>query len=87
DDWSVMYFNRFIGDMRDSNTNDNVGDILYHNISGTYHVNDTTILSLGIKNFTDEKPVTVSNGSDGGTVPEVYDTIGRTIYGGVTVKF
>lgn len=87
DDWSVMYFNRFIGDMRDSNTNDNVGDILYHNISGTYHVNDTTILSLGVKNFTDETPVYVSNGSDAGTVPEVYDTIGRTIYGGVTVKF
>lgn len=87
DDWSVMYFNRYIGDMRDLNTGDNVGDILYHNISGTYHVNDSTTVSLGVKNFTDETPLYVSNGSDAGTVPQVYDTVGRTIYGGVTVKF
>ncbi|MFB2642643.1 TonB-dependent receptor plug domain-containing protein [Shewanella bicestrii] len=87
DDWSVMYFNRYIGDMRDLGEGNKVGDVLYHNISGTYHINDTATVSLGVKNFTDEKPLTVSNGSDGGTVPEVYDTIGRTIYGGVTVKF
>ncbi|MDR9766068.1 TonB-dependent receptor [Shewanella baltica] len=87
DDWSVMYFNRYIGDMRDLTEGNNVGDIIYHNISGTYHINDMTTVSLGVKNFTDEKPLTVSNGSDGGTVPQVYDTVGRTIYGGVTVKF
>lgn len=97
-DWSVMYFNRYIGSMKDYYTDydanldaftavANVDSIIYHNISGTYHINDSTTVSLGVKNFTDEKPVTVSNGSDGGTVPEVYDTIGRTIYGGVTVKF
>ncbi|MGL4712847.1 MAG: TonB-dependent receptor domain-containing protein, partial [Shewanella sp.] len=87
DDWSVMYFNRYIGDMTDLSEGNKVGDILYHNIAGTYHVNDSTTVSLGMKNFTDEKPLYVSNGSDAGTVPEVYDTIGRTIYGGVTVKF
>ena len=87
DDWSVMYFNRYIGGMTDLAEGSDVDSILYHNISGTYHINDMTTVSLGVKNFTDEKPVTVSNGSDGGTVPEVYDTIGRTIYGGVTVKF
>ncbi|WP_198780068.1 TonB-dependent receptor plug domain-containing protein [Shewanella putrefaciens] len=87
DDWSVMYFNRYIGEMTDLAEGTKVDSILYHNISGTYHINDMTSVSLGVKNFTDEKPVTVSNGSDGGTVPEVYDTIGRTIYGGVTVKF
>jgi len=87
DDWSVMYFNRYIGGMTDLAEGTDVDSIIYHNIAGTYHLNDMTTVSLGIKNFTDEKPVTVSNGSDGGTVPEVYDTIGRTIYGGVTVKF
>jgi iron complex outermembrane receptor protein len=46
-----------------------------------------TTVSLGVKNFTDKEPSRVSNGSDGGTVPQVYDTIGRVIYGGVTVKF
>lgn len=87
DDWSVMYFNRYIGEMTDLALGTDVDSILYHNISGTYHINDMTSVSLGVKNFTDEKPVTVSNGSDGGTVPQVYDTVGRTIYGGVTVKF
>ena len=87
DSWSVMYFNRYIGEMTDLQKGTDVDAILYHNISGTYHINDMTTVSLGIKNFTDEEPSRVSNGSDGGTVPEVYDTIGRTIYGGVTVKF
>jgi len=97
-DWSVMYFNRYISSMDDTYTDYDVDDnpfaavrtadsILYHNISGTYHINDSTTVSLGVKNFTDEKPLYVTNGSDAGTVPEVYDTIGRTIYGGVTVKF
>lgn len=86
-DWSVMYFNRYIGEMTDLAKGNDVDSILYHNISGTYHINDITTVSLGVKNFTDEKPVNVSNGSDGGTVPQVYDTIGRVIYGGVTVKF
>lgn len=87
DSWSVMYFNRYIGEMTDLAEGTDVDAILYHNISGTYHISDMTTVSLGIKNFTDEEPSRVSNGSDGGTVPEVYDTIGRTIYGGVTVKF
>lgn len=87
DDWSVMYFNRYIGGMTDLAKGYDVDSVLYHNISGTYHINDMTTVSLGVKNFTDEEPSRVSNGSDGGTVPEVYDTIGRVIYGGVTVKF
>lgn len=87
DDWSVMYFNRYIGEMTDLAEGTDVDSILYHNVSGTYHINDMASVSLGVKNFTDEEPVQVSNGSDGGTVPEVYDTVGRTIYGGVTVKF
>ncbi|MBW3530839.1 TonB-dependent receptor [Shewanella sp. NKUCC06_TVS] len=87
DDWSVMYFNRYIGEMTDLAKGYDVDSVLYHNISGTYHITDMTTVSLGVKNFTDEKPSRVSNGSDGGTVPQVYDTIGRVIYGGVTVKF
>ncbi|WP_445774134.1 TonB-dependent receptor plug domain-containing protein [Shewanella sp.] len=87
DSWNVNYFNRYIGEMDDLGTGDKVDAVLYHNIAGTYFVTDTITLSAGVKNFTDEEPSTVSNGSDGGTVPEVYDTIGRQYYGGVTVKF
>ncbi|ABO23940.1 TonB-dependent siderophore receptor [Shewanella loihica] len=86
-DWSLMYSNRFIGEMDDINYGDTVDSVLYHNISGMYHINDSITASLGVKNFTDEKPVMVASGNEAGTVPEVYDTIGRQIYGGVTVKF
>lgn len=93
-DWSVMYFNRYIGAMDDHyKDGDGVAQIgtaesmLYHNISASYFINDTWMLSAGVKNLTDEEPSRVSNGSDGGTVPEVYDTVGRQYYAGVTVKF
>lgn len=87
DDWSVMYFNRYIGEMDDLGTGDTVDSVLYHNISASYFINDAWMLSAGVKNFTDEEPSKVSNGSDGGTVPEVYDTVGRTYFAGVTMKF
>jgi iron complex outermembrane receptor protein len=87
DSWSVNYFNRYIGEMDDLGTGEKVDAILYHNLAGTYYVTDMITFSAGVKNITDEEPSGVSNGSDGGTVPEVYDTIGRQYYGGVTVKF
>ncbi|GIU50934.1 TonB-dependent receptor [Shewanella sairae] len=87
DDWTVMYFNRYIGEMDDLATGDTVDSVLYHNLSASYFINDAWMLSAGVKNFTDEEPSKVSNGSDGGTVPEVYDVIGRTYFAGVTMKF
>ncbi|QLE85670.1 TonB-dependent receptor [Shewanella sp. Scap07] len=86
-DWSVMYFNRYIGEMDDLATGEKVDSVLYHNVSASYYINDTWMISGGVKNITDVEPSNVSNGSDGGTVPEVYDTIGRSFYAGVTVKF
>ncbi|MCL1059220.1 TonB-dependent receptor [Shewanella gelidimarina] len=87
DDWNVMYFNRYIGEMDDLGEGTKVDSILYHNVSASYFINDTWMVSAGVKNLTDEEPSNVSNGSDGGTVPEVYDTIGRQYFAGVTVKF
>ncbi|WP_163933402.1 TonB-dependent receptor [Paraferrimonas sp. SM1919] len=92
-DWSAMYTNRYIGDMLDQGASYSplygkmVGDIMYHNISANYHVSDTMTISFGIKNLTDEKPRFISNGSDGGTTPEVYDVLGRRFYGGINVRF
>jgi iron complex outermembrane receptor protein len=89
DAWNVMYYNRYISSMRDYNLNDGskADSVLYHNIVGTYHLTDSLSLSAGVKNFTDEKPSYVSNGSDGGTSPQVYDVVGRQIYGSVSYKF
>ena len=87
DDWNVMYFNRYIGEMEDLAKGNNVDAILYHNVSASYFINDAWMLSAGVKNLTDEEPSNVSNGSDGGTVPEVYDVIGRAYFVGVTMNF
>ncbi|KFZ37122.1 TonB-dependent receptor [Shewanella mangrovi] len=89
DDWSIMYYNRYISSMRDYSADDGsrADSVLYHNIVGTYHFTDNLSVSAGVKNFTDEDPSYVSNGSDGGTSPQVYDVVGRQIYGNVSYKF
>lgn len=87
-DWSLMYYNRFIGETEWlGDRNETVDSVLYHNVVATYFINDDVTVSLGVKNLTDEEPSYVPNGSDGGTIPEVFDTIGRQIYGGLTMKF
>ncbi|WP_372872049.1 TonB-dependent receptor plug domain-containing protein [Shewanella sp.] len=86
-DWSIMYSNRLIGSMEDINYGDKADAVLYHNISGMYHINDSISATLGIKNLTNEDPQMIASGNEAGTVPEVYDTIGRQFYGGITVKF
>lgn len=86
-DWSVTYFNRYIGKTDYLADGSQVDAVLYHNLAGSYFVTDGLNLSVGVKNLTDEKPSYVANGSDGGTVPEVFDTIGRQFYAGVSYKF
>jgi iron complex outermembrane receptor protein len=86
-DWSVTYFNRYIGETDYLADGSKVDGVLYHNVSASYFISDGLNLSVGVKNLTDEKPSYVENGSDGGTVPEVFDTIGRRFYAGVSYKF
>lgn len=86
-DWNVTYFNRYIGNTDYLADGSKIDSVLYHNIATSYIVTDALTLSLGVKNLTDEEPSYVANGSDGGTVPEVFDTIGRQIYGGVSYRF
>ena len=86
-DWNVTYFNRYIGKTDFLADGSRIDAVLYHNIAASYFITDGLSVSLGVKNLTDEEPSYVANGSDGGTVPEVFDTIGRQIYGGVSYKF
>lgn len=86
-DWNVTYFNRYIGKTEYLADGSPIDAVLYHAVSASYFITDGLSVSLGVKNLTDEKPSYVENGSDGGTVPEVFDTIGRQIYGGVSYKF
>ncbi|MBU1310963.1 MAG: TonB-dependent receptor [Gammaproteobacteria bacterium] len=86
-DWNLTYFNRYIGKTDFLADGSRIDAVLYHNIAASYFITDGLSVSLGVKNLTDEEPSYVANGSDGGTVPEVFDTIGRQIYGGVSYKF
>lgn len=86
-DWSVTYFNRYIGETDYLADGSKIDAVLYHNISANYFIADGLSVSLGVKNLTDEDPSYVANGSDGGTVPEVFDTIGRQFFGGISYKF
>lgn len=87
DAWSVMYYNRYIDSMTNRDGGSKADSVVYHNVVGTYHITDDLSFSAGVKNFTDEKPSYVSNGSDGGTSPQVYNVVGREIYGNVSFKF
>lgn len=86
-DWNVTYFNRYIGETEYLADGSKIDAVLYHNIAASYFIADGLNLSVGVKNLTDEEPSRVENGSDGGTVPEVFDTIGRQIYAGISYKF
>jgi iron complex outermembrane recepter protein len=86
-DWNITYFNRYIGETDYLAGDAKVDSVLYHNVAVNYFIMDGFNVTLGVKNLTDEEPSYVANGSDGGTVPQVFDTIGRQIYGGVSYSF
>ncbi|MBM7072533.1 TonB-dependent receptor [Shewanella sp. 202IG2-18] len=86
ENWSVSYSNRYLGEMTNLLNDEKAESVLYHNVAATYFLSDEFKATLGIKNLTDEKPVSIYQGNDAGTVPEVYDTIGRQFYMGVTYK-
>ena len=59
DDWSVMYFNRYIGKTEYLADGSRIDAVLYHNIATSYFITDGLSVSLGVKNLTDEKNSTV----------------------------
>ncbi|GAA4891845.1 TonB-dependent receptor [Ferrimonas pelagia] len=87
DKYSFMYSARYIGEMESPHADVTVSARTYHNISGTYDVSQNVTATLGIRNLADKLPPSVPNGNEVGTVPEVYDVIGRTYFGGVTIRF
>lgn len=86
-DWKVIYSNRFIGETKDINKGTKVDSVLYHNIAASYIFADMYTATVGIKNLTDLEPPSVPSENSAGTVPEVFDTIGRQFYAGMSVKF
>jgi outer membrane receptor protein involved in Fe transport len=62
----------------------------YFDLFGSWSVTDMAQVRLGINNVLDEDPsinASVGTTGNGNTYPQVYDALGRYIFGGVTVKF
>ena len=62
----------------------------YFDLFGSWAVTDMAQVRLGINNVLDNDPsinASVGTTGNGNTYPQVYDALGRYIFGGVTVKF
>ncbi len=62
----------------------------YFDLFGSWNATDMAQVRLGLNNVLDNDPsinASVGNTGNGNTYPQVYDALGRFIFGGVTVKF
>jgi outer membrane receptor protein involved in Fe transport len=62
----------------------------YFDLFGSWAVTDMASVRLGINNVLDNDPsinASVGTTGNGNTYPQVYDALGRYIFGGVTVQF
>ncbi|PSW12651.1 TonB-dependent receptor [Photobacterium sanctipauli] len=65
----------------------NVPTVVYHDINGSYLVNDNIKLSLGINNLFDKEPPLMLDTLSANTDSTTYDVAGRFYYANVNVKF
>ena len=89
DTFSVLYNARFIRGMSgdyygESFSTDNV---VYHDISMTYNLNESLKVTGGMNNIFDKEPEEVLGGNDMGTVPEIFDVIGSRVFASINYKF
>ncbi len=85
EDLNLLYTANYIQGMEGAGyTTD---DVIYHNISTAYHINDDWQVTGGIKNLFDTEPEEVPDGNDMNTVPNIYDVVGRTFFINTSYKF
>ena len=85
EDVNLLYTANYIQGMEgDGYTTD---DVIYHNVSAAYHINDAWQVTGGIKNLFDTEPEEVPDGNDMNTVPNIYDVVGRTFFINTSFKF
>ncbi|USD36433.1 MULTISPECIES: TonB-dependent siderophore receptor [Ferrimonas] len=94
DTWAFNYqmrylegLDRFEADPAKPKLGDSTDAVMYHDISGSYFVNDYVTVTAGIDNLFDEEPPYVTNGIDGNTDTYTYDVLGSRWYVQTIVKF
>ncbi|MBQ4832233.1 TonB-dependent receptor [Pseudoalteromonas sp. MMG010] len=95
DDWTASYKARYIAGLDSYSC---LGDeascyapstptVIYHDVSGSYMLNDIVTLNAGVTNLFDKQPPYYSGYNDSNTDAYTYDVIGRRVFAGVNVKF
>lgn len=89
EDFTVLYSAQYIQGMDGEYYGDkfSTDNVVYHNVSASYHINDQWIVNGGVKNAFDTEPEAVLGGNDMGTVPSIYDVVGRTMFVSTTYNF
>ncbi|WP_085300161.1 TonB-dependent receptor [Cognaticolwellia mytili] len=89
EDLSVLYSAQFIQGMNGEYYGEqfSTDNVVYHNVSASYHINDYWTVNGGVKNAFDTEPENVLGGTDMGTVPSIYDVVGRTMFVSTSYSF
>ena len=89
EDLTVLYSAQFIRGMDGEYNGEqfSTDNIIYHNVSASYHINDQWAVNGGVKNVFDTEPEEVLGGNDMGTVPSIYDVVGRNMFISATYNF
>jgi len=89
EDLTILYTANYIQGMEGNAWGDEytTDDVIYHNVSAAYHINDDWQVTGGIKNLFDTEPEEVPDGNDMNTVPNIYDVVGRTFFVNTSYKF
>lgn len=91
DAWQASYTARFMSSTEDlfadaANTSNTANSIVYHDIQGSYFLDNYTF-SLGVRNAFDKTPPYTSNYQDMNTINSSYDTAGQYWYARINAKF
>ena len=97
DDWDVTYEMRYIDGMdsflgkctadASACAAPSVGSVVYHDLSGSYSLNDSVTLSGGVNNLFDKQPPYFTGNNDSNTDPYTYDVLGRYFFVRANVRF
>jgi iron complex outermembrane receptor protein len=70
------------------NSFNHLGNTIYHDVTGTYHMDDwNTDFTIGIRNLLDKAPPTADTAFANSFLPAFYRVPGRQLYGRISVKF
>ncbi|MDN7124978.1 TonB-dependent receptor [Pseudidiomarina sp. 1APP75-32.1] len=92
DDWRVHYSIQYIGSADDINASpgdigDHAPSVFYHNVQGTYFMDNNLSLTAGVNNLFDKEPPFIQSWTDANTDTMTYNLLGRQLYLKVRYSF